>query len=392
MSKRTGNTKGQAVKLPKNIQQMGRTGGGIKVYLEDYSGTWLRRILTEETICHGILIGKKQVSDNQTYFFIKAVLAVKAEPKEQYWKYNWNEIYELMQKYFVEEGQEQLEVLGWAMPIQEYKELDLKELEHMHRANFEGNMTLAFTIDMQDGREQFYILENNKFHSLGGYYIYYEKNKAMQTYVLENQPGPCVETEEVVKGNGESYRTMLLQRKEMLQKRYTVSILYAASTFLVMLVIVLGITMINNYEKMKNMQIVLNDLSKTVIDGEVQADNVISSQSVTAFSPVDSSEFQSENQAVQAMSSVVVSSDGLEESSQDISEQPVYAQETEDITSNSNSSGKKVRKRYVIQPGDTLAAISIELYNTDEMIDEICEYNQIENGDQIVAGDVLILP
>lgn len=399
MAKKTEQIKGQAVDLPKNIKQMGNTGGGVRVYLEDYSGIWLRRILTEENIRHGILLGKKQLSGNQTYCFIKAVLAVQAEPKDNGWKYDWNEIYELMQKYFVEEGQEPLEVLGWAMPVQEYKNLDVNELEHMHRANFDGNMTLAFTIDMQDGREQFYILENNKFHSLGGYYIYYEKSKAMQTYVLENQPGPCVETEAIVKGSGESYRTMLLQRKEMLQKRYTVSVLYVASTFLVMIVIVLGITMMNNYEKMKNMQSVLNDLSKSVINNEIQAENIVSSDAIaTASGNVTDSENVKET--VQAMSSSVV--------------QPEYAQKVEngleDTVTQTEDSGTesgfsqaqnesqaqpendKVRKRYEIQPGDTLAAISIRMYNTEEMVDKICEYNDIDNGNQIVAGDVLILP
>ncbi len=417
MPKKTEKPKGQAVNLPKNIQQMGRTNGGVKIYLEDYSGTWLRRILTEETIRHGILLGKKQISDNQTYFFVKAILAVKAEPKEQYWKYDWNEIYELMQKYFMEDGQEPLEVLGWAMPIEDYKKLDINELEHMHRANFEGNMTLAFTINMQDGREQFYILENNKFHSLSGYYIYYEKNKAMQNYVLENQPGPCVETEEVVKGNRESYRAMLQNRKEMVQKRYTVSVLYAASTFLVMIVIVLGITMMNNYEKMKNMQAALNDLSKSVINGEVQAENVVSTQTVTPVSPDNQQVVEQqttanqqtiteqpttagystviEQQAIATQSVVASQQNNTNQQSTDNPDETVQAMSSAIVQSGDSEESRQnqtVRKRYTIKPGDTLAAISIKLYNTDQMVDKICEYNHIENGDQIVAGDVLILP
>lgn len=398
MAAKKENTKGQEVNLPKNIQQMGRTEGGIKIYLEDYSGTYLRRILSEEIWGHGILLGKRQVTDNQTYFFVQAVLSVGIENKEPYWKYNWNEIYELMQKYFIEEGKDNMEVLGWAMPIEDYKTLDLNELEKMHKCNFEGNMTLAFTIDMQEGREQFYILENNRFHSLSGYYIYYEKNKAMHNYVLENQPGPCVETEEIVKGNSESYRTMLLRRKEQMQKQQTIPILYTASTFLVMLVIVLGITMMNNYEKMENMQAVLSDLSKSILNdgGQKQEVATVTADTIQESEPVN------DNETVQAMSSTVVQEEmetytaTAGAGTVEVNEVQKVEQETienvDDMDKEDESDDQNVRKRYEIQPGDTLAAISLHVYNTEAMVEKICEYNQIEDGDQIVAGDVLLLP
>lgn len=396
MSKKTGSMQKREINLPKNIQQIGSTENGIKVYLEDYSGTYLRRILVEEPIRHGILLGKKKMDNKQTYMFIQAVLSVEIEERDKYWKYDWKKIYELMQKYFIEEGKENLEILGWAMSIEDYKKLDINELENMHRNNFEGNMTLTFTLDMQEGREQFYILENNKFHSLNGYYIYYEKNKAMQEYVLETQPGPCVETESVVKGNSESYRTMLLRKKELMQKRHTVSILYVASTFLIMVVIVLGITLMNNYEKMQSMQNVISDLSKSFINEEIRTSEMPQQAAVTEL-PISTEE------VIQAMSPTVVNAapeavtDEMASAAvwtETPTPSPCPSQELKEVESEEQSTpeSQNVRKRYEIQPGDTLGAISIKIYNTEEMVDKICEYNQIEDGDQIIAGDVLILP
>lgn len=411
MSKKMGNTQEQPISLPKNIQQIGSTDSKIKVYLEDYSGTYLKRILVDDFLYHGILLGKKQVDHKQTFLFIQAVISVKVEEKEPYWKYDWNQIYEVMQKYFIEEGKEKPEILGWAMAVDEYKKLEESELEKMHKANFEGNMTLTFTMDLREGKEQFYILENNKFHSLDGYYIYYDKNKAMQEYVLENQPGPCVETEAVVKGNSESYRTILLRRKELMQKRHTISLLYVASTFLVMIVIVLGITMMNNYEKMQNMQDMIGELSKSVINEQAVHSNAeVSGQ---ANHPTKLPQETKNTDVVEAMSkSVINSSDSsvLTDPSPSPTAKTVSGQSAIPVNSSlpnqnsqtdkSNDSSEKptstessnARKRYEIQPGDTLAAISIKMYNTDKMVDEICEYNHIEDGDQIVAGDVLILP
>lgn len=373
MSKKMECGKPEEVSLPKNIQQMGCTDGGTKIYLEDYSATWIRRILMMDENKHGILLGRRKTDARQTYLFIEAVLMVDALEMDKQWKYNWNAIYEMMQKYFYEEGQEKIEVLGWAMPIEDYGKLDLDWLETMHKSNFDGNKTLAFTIDRQENREQFYILENNRFHSMGGYYIYYEKNKAMQNYVLECQPGPCVETESFSKGNGETYRSHLLRQKEVMKKRYSVSVLYAASTFLVMLVMVLGITMMNNYEKIHNMEGLLDELSQSVLNGEARAENdvsqpaaeLVASELTHAGEVTPISENAVEGEAVQAMSSSVVQSHVMSEGG---------------------------RKRYVIQPGDTLAAISIEMYNTDQMVEKICDYNGIEDGNQIVAGDVLLLP
>lgn len=399
MSKKTDRTQERAVDLPKNIQQIGTSSHGVKVYLEDYSGTYLRRIFSEETGSHGILLGKKRVEKNQNCIFIQAVISVEKEPKDSYWKYNWNAIYEIMQKYFIEEGGEKLEILGWAAAVDDCKKIDIRQLEAMHKNNFEGNLSLTFLLDKQDGSEQFYILENNKFHSLNGYYIYYEKNKAMQNYVSENQPRPCVEREMLLRGNSESCRTILQRRKEQIQKRHTVYMLYVASTFLVMIVVVLGITMMNNYEKMQKMQDVLNDLSKALLNEEPQTveassqdtqmpnpsntDNIqpIQAQALSVSTPAAITENERDNeediettsQAVQAMTGNVV-----------VNPNP---QKTE-ISSNTQDG----RKHYEIQPGDTLLSISLKEYHTLEMVDEICECNGLEDGNQIVAGDVLILP
>lgn len=419
MSKKTDMTQEKAVELPRNVQQIGTSNHGIKVYLEDYSGTYIRRILSEETGNHGILLGKKRVEKNQTYIFVQAVIAVEKEPKDNYWKYNWNTIYDIMQKYFIEEGRENLEVLGWAAAGENCKKMDIQKLEEMHKSNFSGNMSLAFLLDKQDGGEQFYILENNKFHSLNGYYIYYEKNKAMQTYVEENQPRPCVETEMLLRGNSESYRTILQRRKEMIQRRHTVSVLYVASTFLVMIVVVLGITTMNNYEKMQNMQKVLNDLSKSFLNEEPQvkaatsqniqlgdSQTVVSTQTqkgqgLPASAPAvlaDDKRTGENNmgesaEAVQAMSGNVVVKDPQQNTDENNSAtEKVSEQPSEKPSQKPSAKPEDGRKHYEIQPGDTLLSISLKEYGTVEKVDEICEYNGLEDGNQIVAGDVLILP
>ena len=47
---------------------------------------------------------------------------------------------------------------------------------------------------------------------------------------------------------------------------------------------------------------------------------------------------------------------------------------------------------YVVKRGDTLAKISWKFYQTADMVDEICELNQIENRDIILYGKEILLP
>ena len=48
--------------------------------------------------------------------------------------------------------------------------------------------------------------------------------------------------------------------------------------------------------------------------------------------------------------------------------------------------------QYIVQAGDTLAKISREHYGTDEKVPEICNLNDITNGDYIQAGEIILLP
>lgn len=421
MSKMTGETQDNAIRLPKNIQQIGNAGNGVKVYFEDYSGTYVRRILTGDEDYHAVFLGRRQTDKNQTYIFIQAVIAVQPQRTESGWKYDWNHVYEIVQKYFIEEDKPSPEILGWAMAVKDAAVMDLQQLEQSHCNNFQENTTLSMILDEQDGGEQFYVWENQQFHALDGYYIYYEKNMQMQTYVLENQPGPCVETEELYKGSRESYRTILMRRKEAMQRRHTVSILYVASTFLIMVVVVLGISMMNNYEKMQNMQETLGRLSKSVLNEEKPYAENASEMDVTHSSVVEKNKLPSGgvadvvegsgiNPAVTQMPDVTAQENNEQTAVSAMSQTVTQVQESEPSEMPSDTDVKPCesaqpheaensyitttsgRKQYEIQPGDTLLGISMKLYNTAAMLDKICEYNDIDDGDQIVAGDVLLLP
>ena len=52
----------------------------------------------------------------------------------------------------------------------------------------------------------------------------------------------------------------------------------------------------------------------------------------------------------------------------------------------------KLQGYYVVQKGDNLAAVSRKIYGTTDKMKDICKKNNIENSDQIYAGQKLMLP
>ena len=47
---------------------------------------------------------------------------------------------------------------------------------------------------------------------------------------------------------------------------------------------------------------------------------------------------------------------------------------------------------YIVQPGDTLESICLKLYQDKSKVAALCQANGITNGNQIQAGQKLLLP
>ena len=82
-----------------------------------------------------------------------------------------------------------------------------------------------------------------------------------------------------------------------------------------------------------------------------------------------------------------------------LEQNPVNEMVTEDDTGENGTTSESAKttnvttsKRYTVRKGDTLANISLSLYNDRDYVDTICEINDIEDPDVIYEGMVLELP
>ncbi len=169
--------------LPKNIRQVGSPRGRHRIYLEDYVYTYLRSAARDNETCTVVFLGKGQVVKDIRYTFVSGLVdcgeAVfqweNISLDESFWDYIYKE-----QKQFFSE----LEIVGWALG-RTGGSMDLTPaVEAAHRKYFAGRDKILMLIDILEGEEQFFIYEQGYLQKREGFYIYYEKNLAMQEYMI----------------------------------------------------------------------------------------------------------------------------------------------------------------------------------------------------------------
>lgn len=266
--------------LPKNIRQIGEIQQDKKVYLEDYVMTYIqKKVKAEEEGCAGILTGRKEEGDGCRYVFVKGAVLLdqETEPEKR-----WEKLEEERQKYFPDQDVVGYFVLGT---------LD----EAMMRENTgELLKTSPVIFHIQEGEETVYWSEENQYQRLKGYFVFYERNPQMQKYMAERETPQRVEEEE-----GSSDKAIVSFRKKVKEKsgRKAGGWRYLASSFLVLTILMLGVTIINNYDRMKSMEAAITQIS---LEQEKEQEKMTLVQAAAAKKQTSQSTVEGENQEAMA--------------------------------------------------------------------------------------------
>ena len=286
-----------SLRLPKNIRQIGNTEEDFKIYIEDYVVTFLNQ-LTEKDLSKirvAILMGDA-VECSGRYVFISGAIYVEDVVVDgegvHFTDSVWGIIYENIKEYF-----DSLEIVGWYLSVPGFPIEMNEDIKKVHINQFAGDLKVLMMHEPIEHEEVFFCYENGMMKPINGYYIYYEKNNLMQTYMIEHRKEneEEVHIEEKTDAATKQFRTIVQEKQEEIHKRKIMTFMYSVSSVLVMIVLVIGITMLNNYDKMSNMEKSLAILTKNVIteqvSGQAQAQN--------------QNQNQEENQAVLATSNQV---------------------------------------------------------------------------------------
>ena len=245
-------------KLPKNVRQIGERDQIVKLYVEDYVNTYLRRLYPtggEDLRC-GLLLGSSEEDNGAPYIFIDGALEMegvacgeeRVDLNDQAWKQAYRDMEEMFPKRNVQ---------GWFLCGAPGSQLSPLNYWKQHSKYFPGKNMIMYLNSGLEGEEALYIASDDGFYKLRGYSIYYERNQMMQDYMIARKDIKRVDAgadDTVIR----DFRRKMEERKEEAEeRRSTVSVLGGICGALSVAVLAGGIVMFNNYHKMKDMESVL---------------------------------------------------------------------------------------------------------------------------------------
>lgn len=381
-------------RFPKNVRQIGNVSDTPKIYLEDYVDTFLSQICenAEETPVGAFLVGRMANQDGQDVVFISG--AVRMEEIEidgmdiVVSENTWEEAKAKCAEFFG--GRE---LIGWFINLPGYPAVLNSNLRQLHEKYFGKNGTVLIIKDTAGSDELYFARKYGELMPMGGHYVYYEKNHAMQNYMVNvrRQIG-VTPSEDVEDKAAKEFRNIVKERFEFQEHRRNSRFMYAASVFLVLVVLVMGVTTFNNYDKMRSMQSSVEDI-KASVARQNEADNetkeaAVTGDSVKAQLGEESPENNEDGQAKALEQSEGDAGDDDQKTDESSASNP-----TGEADSTASSTIQEMSEDiYIVQKGDTLAKISKKRYGDIGHVDAICRMNGLEDGNLIFIGQKLLLP
>lgn len=352
--------------FPKNVKQIGNVSDTPKVYVEDYVDTFLNELIDKESelVTGAFLTGEKVTLDEKECVFVTGAVKMREldrEKKEPDITKDFLEIAKMeCKEYF--QGKE---IVGWFFATPDRPVTLTKKMLQIHETLFPERNSL-FILKDGEGEDQIFAYKFHDLMKMGGYCIFYEKNPEMQSYMINERRQIGVTPSEVVEDRAaKDFRNTIRGRIELKEQRRESRYVYLTSVLLVVVVLAIGISTMNNYDKINSVQTSIETLSAVMQkDGAGGED----SQQVSA-GIADNAEAEEPDAGGEA--------DG------DTNMEPQKSTIQEELSD---------AEYYIVQRGDTLDTISKKLYGTTLEADAICKMNGLEDGNLIFIGQKLLLP
>ena len=401
-------------KLPKNIRQIGERDQSVRLYLEDYVNTYLKRLYPRggQDLRVGVLLGNVEEHDGTPYLFVDGAMEMEEVTengeKVAFNESAWKKTYQSMEQMFPKRV-----IMGWFLCGAPGSTLSPLNYWKQHGQYFAGKNQLMYLNSGLEGEEAIYVTSEDGFYKLRGYSIYYERNQMMQDYMILRKDARRVES-----GTGDTVIRDFRQRMEdnrvqAVSRRGTIRVLGSLCSALSIVVLAGGVVMFNNYEKMKEMESVIT----SALPAASPKGGPKSGQAGTSGTKPYQDSLEEEELLVEEAQGQVFPTIGTEtmsptypaeslggvESKAPVEPAPTEAPGQEEAPSQETSPAVSTAQTepaasasapttYRVQDGETLYSICLKFYHNLNRIDEICQLNNLESQDKIISGQNLILP
>lgn len=403
--------------LPKNIKQIGTPDVGDRIYIENNAYQKLHPYGQNAEKMVYVMLGRFDDFAGNTCIFIEDAVKineVEFNGKLPVWNdESWGYLYRKLKP-----EHENMIIVGWAVDICGQLPSMTAQLERVHQTYFGGTHQILLLLDTLEREEAFYCNRNGYLKRREGFFVYYDKGipERMET-VMENMKAEKRMTEEnslyeeeVRSRSQESYRDYLNKQKDIKHAPAVYRRSYSSTMLLLLVIGALGYSAFRNYEKMKNMEVALNQIDeyqavmvtnseKEHSESPEQEEPVKVEDIVGNITPLQTPEEQTVGANAVASST---QNEQLETAQPDNTQENIPEQVPQDISSSESPEAATetmseaeiylAQGYYIVQQGDNLAAICRKIYNTTAMMEQICKVNEIKNPDAIYAGQRLALP
>ena len=430
-------------KLPKNIRQIGDRDDTVRLYIEDYVSTYLKRLFPSggQDLRAGLLLGTERIEEGVPFIFIDGALEmedVTAEgEKVEFTEAAWKKAYQSMEESFPRRT-----VQGWFLCGAPGCTLSPLNYWKQHGQYFSEKNQLMYLNSGLEGDESIYITSDDGFYRLKGYSIYYDKNQMMQDYMICRKDVKRVESGAGDRVIRDFRERMEDRKKEAVSQRHTVRNLGILCSTMSMVILAGGVAMMNNYQKMQEMETVLvsvlpegvrpwepdreeREESVPVVVEEIKGriypkteeesshlvgssaggekgEEIIKMEPVPEESAAEAAD-ASEQKKPEQPESEQQKSEMSESESQAPEASETQAQEVESQASEEQSpqetkeaaapvTDKKPGGIYAVGEGETLYGICFKLYGNVNHVKDICALNGMKDMNHVTAGQRLILP
>lgn len=372
---------GEKFSAPAKTKQMGSIEDHVKIYMEDYVYTYLyqygRSGGGKEKLA--ALIGRHYVVDGQDTLVISGAIqgkkTIQKNGVECFSEETWEYIGGQMQTYF-----QGMTIVGWVHCQPGFGSFLMARDEGFHKEYFKETWQVLFVLDSVDKLDTFYIYneEGTGLRQARGYFIYYDRNKEMQEYMLENsmvrpreaakeQAAEAMDTtaaekkaphrrrkptpEERMDAAKEIRRVLQKREKQVKQaKRAHDTMLVAVCGVLCIVCVCMGLAMMQSLGRLRTVETELVAMQ-------------------TSYATLAEDMEQTKVQSVFAVQESV----------------------TEEKAEKAEEKTEQVQK-YTVESGDSLRYISRKFYGNHSGVGKIMEANGLTDANRIYEGQVLLIP
>ena len=353
--------------FPKNVRQIGNVSDEPKIYVEDYVDTYLNQLrerAAEEPV--GVMLtGEILIQEGQAVVYASGAIRMKEievnGTEIVIGEDTFKELEEERKQYFPSS-----DAVGWCLIENGHPMGQNRQIAKIHEKSFAKSDTVFIWKDAVDNEEVYYAYKYGELMQMGGHYIYYEKNPNMQNYMISTRKKIGVTPSEVVEDRAaKDFRSVVRERMEDKEQRQSSRLVYVTSALLVVVVLAIGISTVNNFTKMEAVQSSLESLSQSASKTESQTGTVN----------------EGEDGALEANGII---GDGeakdKEASGGTVPETSTVQEQLSD------------EDYYVVRKGDTLDSISVKVYGDASHVEALCKMNGLADGNLIYIGQKLLLP